>query len=524
MSTYVALEIGKSSLTAAVAESRPTGVSLLASERVELPDSSDVDELAAALQRALPRVAWARARLVLVTGGEQTQLRRLELPPVPADELPSMVKMLSSKELNATPQDAIDFVPQPSSEQGVAVIAARLDESSFNLATLLADRLGVTLDRMVLRPCATATLVKQLAPETLVGPQLLLAPNVEGTDIVALSDGDPVLIRSTRGSSPELTQADVRRTLPAATQLLGGRPTSLTILGSPAEETTQSTAAGDLPTRVIDLALVAPTRNVLRDKQLSDWRSLVGVIGAALEAAGGDRPAIDFLNPRKPGVDHALRNRQLRLAGLAAAAVIAVLLMGYGRLVSLDRQIADLQSSIARADEAAETFRPYQQQVQQLDAWSQTDVTWLDELEQLGRRLRPELLSAKHYPAKEDVFLQSLQLRRPSDGGPGGQMELQAAARSASVIGGVEQRLVDDRHAIQPLSVSERQNGGKYSTAFTTSVRVRKANPRDEPGPATPDKTKRAKANEESPAEKPTEKPPKNASAESATSAEGMGE
>ncbi|MEM6654652.1 MAG: hypothetical protein AAF596_02525, partial [Planctomycetota bacterium] len=351
-------------------------------------------------------------------------------------------------------------------------IAAKLTQSRHDELRAIAEQLDTSLDRIVSRPCASAALVRRLTPEATPDAELVVAPACGGVDLVAARKGAPVLIRSTQSCTADVIQSDIRRTLPAASQLLGGPIDVVTVVGSPAEETRLDTPSGDVAMRVVDLANQALTKQALSDLSDADRVSFGGVIGAAIEAAAGEAAPIDFANPRGSENGPTDRRRQLVLGGVAAAAVFAGLLMAYGRLAKLDRQIADLQAGIRRLDESTETLRPYQQQTAQLEKWAATDVTWLDELELLGRRLRPKTLEAKDFPADEDVVLTELLLRPPPDDGGGGQMQIRGAARSKSVPGLVEERLRDEWHAIQPISVSERPTSSKYDALFQTFVRV----------------------------------------------------
>jgi hypothetical protein len=194
----------------------------------------------------------------------------------------------------------------------------------------------------------------------------------------------------------------------------------------------------------------------------------------ALESmiARGLRPAIDLAWPRRakaPAKDWRLRGL---LAGAAASGLMAGAWVAYTKVAALDARIASAESRRTSAQQGIDEFAPYRQQVEEIDRWLSTDVSWLDEIDRLVTRLRPVGVNEKDFPRETDAKLvQIVATARVEGDQPGGVLSLQAAAATPTMAA-LEGRLRDDEHPVEPLSTAESNAPDAYRYLYRAAVRV----------------------------------------------------
>src|SRR3989339_670961 len=94
----------------------------------------------------------------VAVGRTQIELRRISVPPSPADELPDLVRFQAMKEFNTLKEDwPLDFVPLDDQEDGPRnVLAATIDSALVDEIGKTCEPAGLKPRRLILRPCATA--------------------------------------------------------------------------------------------------------------------------------------------------------------------------------------------------------------------------------------------------------------------------------------------------------------------------------------------------------------------------------
>lgn len=454
----VALDWDSDSVRVAVASSRPTGAVLSRVVSISLCDGDKT--LIEELRAALPEVRWAKARLVVAVGGDRVGFRLLKLPPTPDNELPDMVQLMAEREFGGG-DGVVDYIPLTGdASSSRTVLAARAGKKTLDAVHKLAEQLEATVSKVVLRACGAGSLASRLDETVRAGAVLVVAPagpasSSSGSDLVVLDDGLPAIIRTARGES----DADIRRTISAAAHQLG-RPVSRTIsFAEPDEGLAKQLQAAALRWRLppSDSGAIAEA---------------AGVVGVALDEAEKQTPVVDLLHARRAQVDPAPRRRQALMAGLAASLVLAIAWFGYRSLARYEDQTAELRERIAQENKAVEEMRDELDQVAAIDRWLADDVNWLDELEQLSRRMRPEPLSTKEFPEEEDVMLTLFTASAaPGRLSRGGTIALDAVAREASASTRLEQRLSDDSRQVEQGSLDQ-SGDGKYVWRLKPTVRI----------------------------------------------------
>ncbi len=125
------------------------------------------------------------------------------------------------------------------------------------------------------------------------------------------------------------------------------------------------------------------------------------------------------------------------------------------------------------SNEQAEIYKDVTAQAALVERWSATDVNWLDELEQIAKRVRPKPLSAKDFPVDNDTVLTQLRIIRPTGvDAAGGRLELQGVAKNSAAVKDLEDRLSDEKHRVIPgLGKTDKSVPG-YDWSFGLEVRV----------------------------------------------------
>lgn len=466
---YVALDIQNDTAYAAVADRRPTGAALITAKKLAWPE--DAVHQAAALQSALPEVRWSKASLIVTVGGDRVGYRLLKLPPVPDEELPDMVRLLAEREFGAAPGDgAIDYVPlsdDPNAQR--TVLAARIKQRVIDQSHALADGLGATLEGIVLRGAATASMAGRIEASVQTGSSLVIAPAGEEIDLVVLDAGRPALLRTTRANeSGELPASELRRTLSAIALQLG-HPVERVVTFKPLEpakpEKLQATS--------VDPQSMLTEQYRLPAADQSAAEQAIASVAAAVNAAERTTPSINFLSPRKATQSGAANRNFGLVGGAVAAALLACGWQMYSSIAGYNNDAASFTTKRNAAEKRIEKLQPYQSKVDAIEAWRESDVNWLDELHRLSVKVRPKTLDAKDYESDSDVMLTQFTANvKSSREGAGGVISFDVAAKEVAAAGPLEARLRDVKHNVEQQSVEQAAGGGPYAWRFRSTMEV----------------------------------------------------
>ena len=205
------------------------------------------------------------------------------------------------------------------------------------------------------------------------------------------------------------------------------------------------------------------------------------VLGMALTEADRRPPIVDFANVRRRAEPQRFTRTHALAAAAAAVVVLGILLHFWSNTASISGELADVQSEIQSIKPSKEQYDKITANAAAIEDWLDTDVNWLDEMEQFGRRLRPQPLSAKDYPVNEDVVLTQLTMYRPPGiDATGGRMDVGAVAKSPAAVDGLERRLSDERHVVRPGVGGADNSVSGYPWAFGLQIEV---TPDDEASP-----------------------------------------
>ncbi|MBN2476170.1 MAG: hypothetical protein JXB62_16275 [Pirellulales bacterium] len=478
MSQLLALEWDSSEARLVVAASRGETAMIEQAFSVELSPRQSGEETAEVdvgtrIAAALAARGVGRVDTLVAVGRSNIELRQLSLPPAPEEELPNLVRFQAMREFNELNEDwLLDFVPIGDATGGPqTVLAAAIGPELVSQIEQTCQTAGLKPRRLVLRPCAAASLLGRRAAVGPARPSLLVDLLSDEADLTVLVDQKVVFLRTARLTKDPLAGADqagallaeIRRTIAAAQNQMGGRPVESIVLCGRGE---QHTALAELIEEHLKTAteLYDPFTGLKCGRELrralpenpGRFAPLLGMALAELEKTGH---AIDFLHPRRPPEPPKHYARYLSVAALVVVLVAAF--FGYRHwqrnrletdIQELAQQSKDYDKLIARADKARAA-------VEELDKWSTTDVVWLDEIREISEKFRP---------AKE-AMLTKLTLIAAT---PGGRMELEGLVDSALTIDALEEDLRDELHDVVGTGSSEESIREHYSWSFRSSVFV----------------------------------------------------
>lgn len=451
MPQLLALEWDSNEARLAVAASRGNRVVIEQAFSVPLRAAEADAEIAgpdigAQIAAALASRGIGRVDSVVAVGRSSIELRQLSLPPAPDEDLPEMVRFQAMREFNALEDDwLLDFVPIDTAADGTrTVLAAAIDPDLVGQIQKTCETAGLKPQHLVLRPCAAASLFARSEPGGAGQLRLLIDLLADEADLTVMIDRRVVFLRTARLPGDPLTAADespallaeIRRTVAAAQNQLGGRRVEAVVLCGRGEQHAALTrligANLGVPATLFDpfagLRLGGELRDVLPEHS-GRFAPLLGMLVAELEQSGH---AIDFLHPRQR--PEAPSKRRL-YAGLAIAAGVLVLgWLAYGQLqrFMLRSELGGLESRLNARKIEAENAKKLATAVGRIEEWRYTDLPWLDVLDRVSR---------KFPPAKEAKANSVTLLAKTSKAGQRGEIKIEAIAATPETITAMQQQI-----------------------------------------------------------------------------------
>lgn len=489
MPRIFAIDWDRREVRALLLSAGPTGTSVAGAWAASLatadPAGLDGKQIGARLNAAVAGAVSGKITTLVAVGRDNVQIKLLNLPPAPAAELPELVRFQAEREFTALGADAaLDFVPIAGDEQSPhQVLAVALSAAGVAEARDICQAVGAEPDGIPVRGCAAAAFATRFAAIGEHEVALIVNPLADEADLVFLADEKVVLLRTVR--IPDSTQSEsrqraltseIRRTIAAARQQLTDRAVNKVIIcGNDASIIGDRELSADLEMPVSTIDPVAKEPAGLSTKGLSaeTLGRFAAVLGMALDEANRQRPIVDFANVRK----RAEVRRFSRVHALAAAvAVLCVLWLAahlWQQLAKPTRELEDLRTQIHNVEAQAETFKDVTSQAAQLNKWMSTDIDWLDELEQMARRVRPVPLASKDFPVANDAMMTQLTISRPTgNDSSGGRLDFRGVAKSPAAVKDLEDRLRDDRHHVTTGAGKVDKSVPGYDWSFGLDVRV----------------------------------------------------
>ncbi len=380
----------------------------------ELPVRDESDEpmtLAESLAEGLASQKLGKGDATVIVERSGAEMRVIEVPPVPDEELPQIVRFQSSREFSSlTDEWLLDYVPLPPLANGQhRVLAAAISPQVVAQIRGCCDKAGLHLKRVMLRPFAVARLLKRSG--RLFGNLLLVERLAETIELTIFADANVQLTRSFRVSGEASIEGIVAQTLGEIRRTLGSfrnqnRDGSIArsllmvdaALGEPLAEGLRQAIGGDVE-RVDPWELFQGNASVGCSPPANTER-FAAVLGAFDEATPDPATEIDFINPSRPPAAPSNRRRNLLIVVAVVALFASVGALYWMESTRLAGQVAALQAETREMRKDDEGYRDRMTEVQLVDEWVQDRVDWTDELARLSDRL----------PLPDDVILEQLTL------------------------------------------------------------------------------------------------------------------
>jgi Tfp pilus assembly PilM family ATPase/Tfp pilus assembly protein PilN len=421
---------------------------------------------------ALSARGISRGDTLVAVGRARIEVRQFSVPPAPDDELPDLVRFQAMREFNELDENwLLDFVPMDAAAGAPRnVLAAAIKPENVAQIEQACHKAGLKPRRLILRPCAAASLCDRAQPAERAKLRLLVDLLSDEADLTVMADGKVVFLRTMRLADDPLSGTEqaavllgeIRRTIAAAQNQLGGRRVESIVLCGRGDR-------HDALARLMQETLGTPTTlfdpfvglNLSHELQEAPpelpgrFAPLLGMLLSELEHTPH---AIDFLHPRRRPPPPSRRKMYIA-AGVAAG----VLLLGYFVYTQIERnwledEIAALESQSKSLDDDVARADKLEKKVKMIEKWTAGDMPWLEELRKLSKRCPP---------AKEMMLTQMTVL--PS--GTGGEIQLSGLAASTSTIEEMEKSLYDKSHGVVPKGSSLTPKAG-YRRQFKESVSV----------------------------------------------------
>lgn len=451
MSRFVALEWDAKEARVVIGRKRTGGVTVDQALAVPLPQreegSTAEPDVGSVLARALSEQGVARCEALVAVGRANIELRFLSTPPVPEEELPEIVRFQAMRQFTTLGDNwPLDFVPlAPNADGGMNVLAAAIAPELLEQIRKACAAANVTVSRLVLRPFAAASLLKNQLDDGKC--RMIVDLLRDEADLTVLIGPQVIFPRTVR--LPLVTEADVlgrtllaegRRTMIAAQNQLGGRRVEEVILFGDGQHhaTLKQLLEKEL---ALTVRLIDPFDNVewgdpraSKPEYPGTFAPLLGVLS---DEAAGAAPVIDFLRPRKKPAPPDQRRRYVSIAAAAAA----VLLIAFGivqwQLWGLDTELKQLRATRTKQEKAAKDAAKPIKDAELLDAFAAGDITWLDELSRLSDKL----------PPPESAQLTEVMAQATTKGG-GGRILFNGHVDTSIRVAELEEALRDKRHSV----------------------------------------------------------------------------
>lgn len=430
--------------------------------RIALPGGADGAARGRTLREGLAAWKLGRVAAVLAIARGDLAVQNLDLPPMPADDLPDLVHFQAERDIQLSEDgEGFDFLPLAGDEERpYRVLGAGMAGPQWKTLRATCDASDLKFQRAVPEPFGWVELGRRALGAGDADALGVFSAIIDRQAVVWAGRGDDLrLIRTVWLPADDNAAVDaaalgneIRRTLLSLAQGHDAAETSprCFYLGENADE-----IAGELGATISKPVQASPLEKLVNVDGGIDLKSvglsLVDVAPlAALAAAAGEgrRAPLDLLHPRRrpPAPSRA---RTYALA--AAAAVAGIAMIGWQGYRNIRGPLELAEAADAERKALAPTLEAYaadEAKAAAIRTWLGQSANLLTEFDHLSQRLRPEPLASEKFPADQDLVLTRLTLANRL-------LTFDAAAKSNDAIQPAERRLREgsyrvDRGAVEP--------------------------------------------------------------------------
>ncbi|MEL7498097.1 MAG: hypothetical protein AAFN77_10835 [Planctomycetota bacterium] len=374
-----------------VASARTSGKRVQIQHLFSVAIEGSDEEVANTLKSELSSKGLSRSDVIVVVSRGNAEVRLLEVPPAPDNELPDIVKFVARNEFASLNDNwLLDFVRLTGDQASTGqVLAAGVSPEMSNQVKTIVDTAGLRLRHMVLRPFAAVDFVRdRIDPNTI---HLLVDPNNGQTDLTIVDGTKVIATRTVRVPSDsdhtDQLVPEIRRTIASSSRALGGRSINQVIVFGSSDQ--NQTIGEKLRTRLdTDVTLVDPLKHSVVNSRLSSEHPTryVALMGSLIQHSSQQKPAVDFLNPRRVTRQSGDYSKWWMYGSIAAAALLLLGAFGWWTLRSQSLEITQLKQDLMdiQRKNNGDTGRPSVKQtlaeVGKIDDWVNADVNWHEQI------------------------------------------------------------------------------------------------------------------------------------------------
>ncbi|QDV43528.1 hypothetical protein Enr13x_33850 [Stieleria neptunia] len=463
MPKRIALDYDDRELRIVVANCNGSKVQVTDAQVIPIPENGSVSEK---LRAYITSEGLQKTETLVTIGRGKAELRELQLPPVPDDELPDMVRFQAIRSFASASERAIvDFLVTRRTNENHTLIAAAVSPGDMDRVRELCSTSELLPKRIVLRPLTAASLYLrgQKTPPICVMIDLL----TDDAEIVIARDGKVIFVRTVRLPSEARHRSgaiasELHRTMVACGEM--STPDRIVVWGTGAVHT-GDIAAIKSTVNCEDVQAVNPfdlvNLQMDRDALPEHVGRLAPLVGLLASDETAPETLIDFLNPRKKPEEEPDRVRRiLMIAGPIAAVFLAGFFI-YRQFAQWDRKIANATNEVNLLLPSADAAQQSIARTETIDQFLDSDVNWLDEIRRLAEKA----------PPSDKLIVRNISGTASIRGG-GGTLRVVGAVTEPSVIDELEESLRDETHGVVGKGSQEQKGQDTYAWTFTESVMV----------------------------------------------------
>jgi Tfp pilus assembly PilM family ATPase len=480
----LALDWDDEQIRMVVAEPSGRGLHVRAAAVVSIGESG----LQATLAELTQKYSLEKSEVLVAVGRDRAELRQMEFPPVPSEELPDMVRFQAIRQFASAGENAaIDFITTHSDDQGIKAIVAATGPVHLAPIRKTCEAAGWTLSRVALRPIASAALYRLKASNRLKLPTAgqtdssdeseptvaLIDLVADEAEIVLLRDSEIVFVRSVRlpagesgGQSNAIARTgslagEIRRSMiacgatgPECHVVMWGTADrhgdELRLLSERLSQQ-QATPCQTLLIDPLELVGVDTSETSIQQSTGSMIGRLAPLIGLLVADADDAGELIDFLNPRQTIEVTTDRRKVAAMIGIPVALAATIIWLLWGNLARLDTQIEQQTAANNELRTKTKSSDVMIERTEKIDQFLDSDVNWLDEFEQL----------ASSMPAADQLIVKEISAVANSRDG-GGRIVVSGLVTSPEVIDAFEAAMRNDSHQVIGDKVTQLPTADAY--------------------------------------------------------------
>ena len=387
--SLIALELEDNRIFAAVARvsGRRVQIQNLFSFEIEGSDKNVGDQL----KEQLAKHRISRGDAIVVVSRGSAEVRLVDVPPAPDNELPDIVRFIARNEFASLNDNwMLDFVRLSGDGASTGhVLAAGVSPEMSNQIKSIAEHAGLRLKHVVLRPFAAVDFVRDRIRDDLV--HLLIDFNHHQVDLTIVDGAKVVATRTIRltssGAATDKLVPEIRRTIASSSKALAGKTVNEVVLFGSADD--HNHLAEKLQARLeADVQIVDPLKhaNVSGKVDCDDPSRYIALMGALQSQSRRQKPEIDFLNPKKMETNKGDYSKYLLYGGLAVAGLLMLASVGWWSLRNQQQQIDEMRGNLVAIQDqnngnaGMPSVEKTLAEVGKVDQWYVESVNWHEQL------------------------------------------------------------------------------------------------------------------------------------------------